>query len=904
MNTPSRHLSAFLLATSALIAPAALAQQTPAMPQESDAAPSLEEPPASDESQETDFIVVQGQFIPEPLQVTAEVAAFLTEEDLQRSGASDAAVALSRVTGLTVVDSKFVYVRGLGERYSSALLNGSPLPSPEPLQRVVPLDLFPSSVLSGVMVQKSYSAEMPGEFGGGVINLTTKGIPDQNYLEAGVGFKVKPETTLATGYTYDGGSTDWLGFDDGVRKVPNQLRETWVAGRKVDASLNLFPEFSNAQERQRIGWSFENAKLRLVQKNTSIPGDGSVDISGGRVWDSEDGETRFGMIGVLGYSNEWTTRDGIRQTPVASGNQIIAGDDYNFTATTNDVSWDGLLTAGLEFGEHSIDWTNLWVRRTSKLAQQQFGENVGAGTQLLSERTGWYERQLWSSQLAGQFDLGDLDFSWRAAYASTSRDAPYEWNISYAFDPVSQRFLSGNNTTRNQTAFSELDDEVASVGFDLTYEIPMDDVRNWTFAAGAAHSDNSRNSESRQYRFEPNVLTTGQQQQRVDFLLSDANIGPNTGQWQISESTGNIENAPAYDAQLEVLSAYLKADIEPILFFRTSVGLRWEKAIETVQLIDLYGAEPLPQKIKKDYLLPAGTLTWNFAEDMQFRIGASRTIGRPQFRELAPQNYYDPESDRFLRGNPFLLDTIFKNLDARYEYFFGRDQYVTLGAFYKDIQRPVDSFATPSGDGTQQTTFNAPAAEIVGVEGEVRTLFVDPFPEMWFLGGKDIFLQANYTYSDASVKVGAGDIVLVANGTSAEARPASQLIQDGSRLLGQSDHVANLQLGWEDPIAASQGTLVATYVSERATSRAATSGGTALPDFTEEPGILLDFVYRQEFDGYGQPFTFSFKAQNLLNEDFTEVQTFEGSGAQLGGEITVNGYERGTTYSFELSTRF
>src|SRR5262249_13117474 len=158
---------------------------------------------------------------------------------------------------------------------------------------------------------KSFSVEFPGEFGGGVINLTTKGIPEENFAEAGFGISVNPETTFATGYTYDGGgNSDMLGFDNGVRKVPNQLREAWKAGRRVDAPLDLYPTISNDAERQRIGQSFENAKLRLVQRNDQIPVNGNTDLSAGRVWDFNDGDVRFGLIGVLGYANDWNTRDG------------------------------------------------------------------------------------------------------------------------------------------------------------------------------------------------------------------------------------------------------------------------------------------------------------------------------------------------------------------------------------------------------------------------------------------------------------------------------------------------------------------------------------------------------------------------------------------------------------------
>src|SRR5690606_12104141 len=225
---------------------------------------------------------------------------------------------------------------------------------------------------------------------------------------------------------------------------------------------------------------------------------------------------------------------------------------------------------------------------------------------------------------------------------------------------------------------------------------------------------------------------------------------------------------------------------------------------------------------------------------MQLRVAASNTIGRPQFRELAPQQYLDPDSDRLFIGNPYLTDTELMNFDTRYEYFFGTNQFFTLGAFYKDIDRPIESVVTEQGATIQQTYLNAPKAVLYGAEVEVRTIFSNPFPNAWWLGGKDIFLQSNYTWADSEVQVDAGDVVFPLSSGGAAA-PASNFIIDGSRLQGQSEHVVSLQAGWEDFEADSQGTLILTYVSARSSAR----GRPGEPDFIQEPGVILDFVYRK-----------------------------------------------------------
>jgi hypothetical protein len=369
MQSSRLSFRALLLATSALIAPPVFAQEAAQQPQQGE-----QQPPAD----QGEVIIVQGNFIPEPLQETSEVAAFLTQADLERQGDSNAADALMKLPALSVVEGRFVYVRGLGERYSSAVLNGSPLPSPEPLQRVVPLDLFPSSILSGVMVQKSYSVEYSGEFGGGVIELSTLNLPDESFLEVGTSFSANTATTFATGYTHAGGDADWLGFDDATRKIPNQLKEAWQAARRVDSTLDLHGHLTNDQELQRIGQSFTNAELNLIQYNNDIPFNGSFDLTGGVRHDFDT--FSIGAIGVLGYSYDWETEDGVQQEGRIDGGVLTPKSDYNYTSTDHKIGWDGLFGVGLEIGnDHKVNWTNLVIRRTDKRSWRRFGFDELAG---------------------------------------------------------------------------------------------------------------------------------------------------------------------------------------------------------------------------------------------------------------------------------------------------------------------------------------------------------------------------------------------------------------------------------------------------------------------------------------------------------------------------------------------
>jgi len=878
-------LTGVLLATSALIAPGLAHAQT-APVEQTPAEQAM--PAAEDQATDVEEIVVLGRYIPEPNRESPEVAAFLTSEDLARTGDSNAAAALTRVTGLSIVEGRFIYVRGLGERYSSALLNGSPLPSPEPLQRVVPLDLFPSSILEGVTVQKTYSVNYPGEFGGGVIDLRTIDAPADPFFTVSTSLGGNTETTAQKGRVYYGGRTDFLGFDDGTREIPGELALAFASGNQIQAGPNY-----NATQLRRIGQSLVNAPLRLLQTE-DIPVNVGLEVSGGF-----SNETPIGTLGVIlvgGYDNSWRTRAGFQEEAQFSGSDLIAATSYRYLSTQNDVQLNflgGLSLAGID---HEVKWTNLYVRNTTKEARTRAGPDFDAGGSILRDDfTEWFQRELFSTQLAGEhaFMDGSLNLDWRANYSTTSRDAPYETRFGYGQD-ASGDFI--HDIERNLISFSELSDDVYSGGADLAYTIPLSDYREATFSAGFALYENTRDSQRRDLRFiSPAGLTTEQTESRVDFLFSDFNI--NDTVLQLNEITGS-NGAAAYDAELVVNAVYGQVEAEIVPLVNLTVGVRFEDAEQSVTPRDLFGGTATfgSTSLEEQYYLPAGTVTWNFAEDMQLRFGASQTIGRPQFRELAPQSYTDPESDRTFIGNPFLVDTEILNLDARWEWYFARQQFITAGVFYKDLDKPVEAIIVDVGNQRQQSFLNAPQATVFGAEVEAKKYFEFPDNGMSFVANKRWLVQANYTYSDSEVTVDAGDTVLTLGGAGTP-ESAAFFIADGSRMQGQSEHVANLQLGWEDDTARSQATIIVNYVSERITARGAGVGGSREPDYIQDPGVFLDFVYRKDFTAAGRDLGFALELRNLLSTDFDEFQ-------ELGNKIRINNYDIGSSASVSVTARF
>tara|TARA_R100001244_G_scaffold86820_11_gene66560 strand:+ start:30577 stop:33330 length:2754 start_codon:yes stop_codon:yes gene_type:complete len=839
-------------------------------------------------------IIVRGKYIPNPIRATSEVVSVLGEAEIARAADGDIAGSLQRVTGLSVVGGRFVFVRGLGERYSLALLNGLPLPSPEPLRRVVPLDLFPTSVIASTVVQKSYSVNYPGEFGGGVINLTTKSTPEEPFLKINFGVSGDSETTGKLGYTYDGSDTDIIGYDDGLRDIPGGLANAIAKNIPISVST----EFSS-QNLQEFAASLNNAETNLIQRNNDIPANFSADITGGTSFDV--GDAFVGLVATAGFENSWRTRGGVQQTTQGIVNidgqpGLRPDQNFNFVTTENRIVVNGLIGLSAEIGEHKLRFTNLYIHDTSKEASIKAGIdaiNVDEETLLNQGRTSWFERQLFTTQFVGEFKFDELSLDIRGSWANSQRDAPYQRTYSYAFDNIIAQDFVNDLTSPGQSArvqFSDLNDDVYGAGVDLGYETNIGFPVNFTF--GYSYYLNDRQAQRRDFRFVPvNGLPNPIDQERIDFLLSDFNVF--THEIELREVAAQT-SVPAYEAQLEIHGGYGQFDAELADGLRLNVGVRYEDANQSVLPILLQGGSAsVATGISNDYWLPAGTLTWNFADDMQLRFAASKTVARPQFRELAPQQFLDLDTDRTFIGNPLLTDSELLNFEGRYEYYIGRGERITLAGFYKKIDNPIENVAFVQGGGTLFTGFsNAPTATLYG--GEIELVKYFPLYDLGgsFFENRRLMLAANYTYTKSKIEVAAGDQAV--NPVTLTVTDASNLFNDGDRLTGQSTHVANLQFGMEKEEGLSQQTVLLTYNSPRVTAR----GPQDQPDLIERTGWKLDVVLREELNIAGQDFELKFEARNILGTDYSESQTLGSS------TILNNAYDVGTRFSMSIGLNF
>ncbi len=902
-----------LLLTSALVSPSmALAQtaepeQAEATgPQDSNPAASPQEnaegaadqadeaaaPQAEDEEVDVsipggDEIVVRGYLDRNISKNAPQVVSVLSSADIERTGEGDIAGALSRVTGLSVVGNGFVYVRGLGDRYSLALLNGSPLPSPEPLKRVVPLDLFPTSVIASSLVQKTYSANFPGEFGGGVINLTTKAIPRETFMTISGDITGNSETTNELGYTYYGSSQDWSGFDNGNRDLQPALRAYLSSGQRISAG-NV--------DTQAIAGQLVTGRNAVIQRDKNLPPNGSANITGGTNFEIGDDAT-MGIIFNGGYSNKWRTRDTIQQT--ASTLDLSQKElDFRRVITDNRIVVNGLVGFGIEAGDQKVRWTNLFIRDTLKQARLGVGtrQTTSPTATLMQQDTAWYERQLVDSQLVGEFKLSpDVNLSFRVAYANSKREAPDEFSFEYyrsnqASDPLGELFINRLNNGQQGSAevsYSYLNENLWAGGVDLSFKVTPD----VTATIGYAYSDTRRRTERRDFQFTaPATFPAAVGVLRPDALLQPAVIDF----FNIALIDTNEAN-PVFDAGLLSNAGYaqVQAFITPAISL--NIGVRYEAAKQTVVPVQVFAiptASLASTNLNEQYWLPAATLTWDLNDQMKFRLSGSKTIARPQFRELIFQNFYDTDSNRTFRGNPLLTDSQLYNAEARYEYYFDRDQRFTIAGFFKRIDKPIEAFSSFDDNSVITSFANAPKADLYGAEIETQKYFdLSGDGGTGFFSTRRAVVIANYTYTKSKINVKAGDTVAVFNSSSTN---ALDFFTNGSPLTGQSDHLVNLQFGLEDTERLSQQTILLSYATERVTSR----GASGQPDIKEKPGIQLDFVAREGFKIGGKEGELKLELRNLTN---TKYQEFQESGDNI---IYYNRYKQGISASIGLEFTF
>ncbi len=808
-------------------------------------------------------IAVIGQFVPDEKRATSSVSNVVGSEQFQRSGDTNIAEGLKRVSGLSTVGGKFVYVRGLGERYSTTLLNGAILPSPEPINRVVPLDLFPTAILDSVLVQKTYSAQFPSEFGGGVLQLRTKKSTDEFFWNMSSSAGLQQGVNFNDGFTSSGGSKSWLGYDDDYRGLPDTLKQATANGQELRRESQFLGSGGySPEELQIIGRSIRND---YSADSESLPANFKFATSFGNYHELNNKGARVNYLAAINYSNSWDTNEIERNNYRTSNAGLEIGDDLDFVGTEHSVDISSIFTAGIDFNDnHNIRTTSVVLRKTDDTVSQTSG-NLAEEDFIRLTQLEWVERELFSNQVQGDHyypDFNELVVNWRYSKVKAERDAPDD--RVYRYDQESDgNFRFSTRADGNVRRFSVLDDDAEDFAVDLAMVFygPMDSII--TTKAGYVHNEKQRESEVRRYSFfdqgslafNEDLLTLP-----LEEILAPANIDPDG--FELREFTRPTDN---YNATNESDAFYGEVEFNFDDRFRINLGARQEDFTQNVRTFDLFRDVEVNAAQENKDILPAFTGTY-INGDHQFRIAYSETLSRPDFRELSPAAFTNPVTGREVVGNPDLKIANITNYDFRWEWYFGFGDSMSLGLFYKEFENPIESVVQPGAE-ARQTFANAAAGENAGVEFEISK-------RLGFLGdrGEDFYVQTNIAFIDSEVTIAEKDRGILTSTSRA--------------LQGQSDWLFNAQIGYE-PFTGTTATLLYHYFGERISE----VGIEGAPDLIEQPFGELNTVFMHEFT---ESWRMTLKGKNLLDEKSEVTQ---------GGFITT-GFNRGRELSLQVDYRF
>lgn len=803
----------------------------------------------------------------------AFVADILGAEQISRTGDGDAASALRRVTGLTLVDGKFIYVRGLGERYSSTLLNGANVPSPDPTRNVIPLDLFPSDIIESLSVQKSYSPSMPASFGGGNVDIRLKSIPSDFIFNVSGSIGTNTENS---GDALDYGRDDnFLGQDDGNLAAPSTLVNSWATKDFLGSNPLIPRQADNAFTQDEAVQVLKSMKRDYDPVDASVDPNYGFNVSVGNNFDLSD-DIRTGYLLASGYSRGVNVSE---EYELEQANRV--GDTIEIVRFFDDVlvteyttKWSTLLNMGIDYQRnHRIDYSLIALSDTSDEVKEKFGNtenlNQNDGLRVRDISIDYEERKMYTNQINGMHTFPELNFAgfdWKYSLGRSVRNAPGSFGARFilsdvnedgVFDVVNESTLS-NSTGAAQYDFQTLHDRVENYGWNTT--IPFT-TQDWEmeFKFGGDFLTKARVAENRRIAINTRAFADGNTLSGNSFaaILSDSaldNAMYSASQFLVRDTTIAGDD---YSAAQKVDAFYLEADLFYQDQWRFSGGARFEDFRQAVvpmdprtNQIDLSDEDDRAQlAFQEDDFYPALAVTYIKDDSMQFRASVGETVVRPDLREVSSATYIDPLTEFPVAGTPGLLTTSIINYDLRWEWYREAGNNLSIGVFYKDMTNPIESVQSPAQDGPPLIRIaNAETGSLTGVEIEFLQGLEVIGDGVW----DNMFLSGNVTLSDSEIELDRQNIV-------DQTGVSAAITNTTRRLTGHSEYVVNLQLGFDSDNGEHSASLVYNVFGERILI----PGIDGFDDNMELPFHSLDAVYKYYPDFNT---TITFKLKNMFDE--------------------------------------
>ncbi|MEA1893165.1 MAG: carboxypeptidase-like regulatory domain-containing protein [Campylobacterota bacterium] len=834
--------------------------------------------PASMELEE--FIVLAPQIKGSIASIMAEekkssaITNIIGASEISKKGDSSAAGAIRRVTGVTVVDGKYVYVRGLGGRYSNVEMNSLPLPSPNPEKRTVPLDIFPSAVIDSMKVQKSATADIPASFGGGYVDIRTKGRSKENYFKVSAEIKANSNTGKDVN-TYKGSGTDWQGSDDGYRAIPSAI----LNASNINVG-QVVPSFDPANNQT---YTTAITNRLFTAKKEKLPYGGKITLEGAYNIEVAD-KHELSFFANYAYGQDHVSRDekyykyaynkqagGLYKEPEQYGDNFITLDRY-----TN----AGIFNIHYNYANvFNMKYTKLYSKTSEKVTKISDGIANSDDDWKIRYDLNWEERMLDANQLTGDFkyEIANVDnflsFGTELAYADLDQPSNYKYTYKrdIRFDgvvlgePYLDRYSA--NAFLNLTSEDELYAGYLKNRTKLNFFTEDDYLELGT----------KLSSKTRESRYNKYLMT----KTTTDKLTNDIDTIYNEHIRQNFDGTFRLDIAflPAYwyDAEVEDTSYYANVFLKPLKNIEVMIGARQVDFKQTVYEYTnhndaLAPIQKVPETLTFDSLLPSFGAKYIFDKKNQLNFAYSQTYIVPDLREFTSAEYFHPYEVATVKGNPNLVNTDITNYDLKYSHYFSDTESINVGVFYKDLDNPIEDVQLPSSSLPRYGYDNADNAILYGFEIDGRKHFdmIHNYLENYYFSGNFSYTKSEVTLRDEQL---------------------ATYTSNNRELQGLSPMVINFSLGYEQK--GRDLTLSYNKMSERIRKIGMIDGTDKYPDYYEVPAPVLDFVWIESFKN---GMSFNLKLKNLLRQ---ETIWYQGSKDYVTKKFTNARY-----YSFSVSYKY
>jgi len=780
------------------------------------------------------------------------IVSAVTVEQISKSPDSDAAQAAQRVSGVTVQKGGNLFVRGLGERYTTTQLNGTRVPSPEPEKRTVPLDLFPSALLETISTAKTFTPDQQGDFSGAQVEIKTREFPAirQYSLAMTVGYNAGTTgNDVLSAFTAGG---ERVGNVGAKRDLPSILRSL---GNLQGIHLN------QSDENFLIG-QFRNAWTPTTA--TALPNNSMSFSVGGN--DPIVGQ-RIGYLLSATFSQSTDLRTGQVRALANRGNEpgsTVEQDRFEGESGTTGVMWGGLANFSTLVAGHSrLMFNNTYSRTADNDARREFGSFENEGFRARIDRQQYVERSVRSTQVAAEHQFGEAHrIDWALTSSGVTRDEPDRTEFVYVIEPGPSgtdvlRWHNSSNAGAVRT-FSALTED--SKEGRLNYQLNFGALGRQHFVkVGGLYREAERDADTRAFAITASGLSDQIRELPPEQLFDGRLSGPSDSFLHIIP----LAQGGSYTAKDKLSAGYAMAEIGLTDRVRLITGARYE----TDQLVvDATSTLGTPVRTTNDWtdLLPSAALNIGLTEFQNLRLSLSRTLARPEYRELVPIKSRDVLNGDDLEGNPELQRTRIDNVDLRWEWYPASGEVLSVGLFAKRFDLPIERVYRAAGASSRFVGFvNAESAENYGVELEARK-------GLGFIGSalETFSVFSNLTVMRSEINLG--------ENKAAATNPKR-------RMVGQAPYVLNVGLAYSSL----SGNTSATVLFNRVGDRIEAAGDLPLPDVVQQERSVLDFSLRFPLN---RALSGRFDAKNLLDEPFESVQ----------GTVTREFWRTGRTFQFGM----